>query len=677
LTIQSSVHGVGNFGAGVQLLAPQYQQRTITVDELSLGTAHKSALFASAPRSAPALRKSATEETVAWAAAHNADESVNVTLVLRERPFEWGNFRNARGGDRAALVQQRQVDLAPVQQPLLSRLAGMQISGVKAHWLANTIDVTVPARLVPQLASWPEVAHLEREVIVQPQGAPGAGYYGSDRRASIHANRLLNQGFDGSEGSALTPASPVRLVDIADNTDRAGNQNYIPENHPGFETFVLSTRFFEDETCGATDDICSSSKNPTTQTHDTVVMGVMAGDITEGQDSRFPGSNTSAQIDRSGIAPGASLGYFRSGSNGTGALVTAIEVAVDSGADVLNNSWNAGTPTATSDPSGLNEVLQNAFNSGVLVVFSAGDSNKGSSFSTSCNVGYPANRPDVLAVNGTNTTYDSSGDVQTNPILAPGAWATSGCPIDVYDGSSGYVAQNDNNIGVSTDGVVGLSYFWDSSTDFGYSGTWTGSSFSAPTVVGAAGLLRHAFHAKGLGVRENFWLKTDLMMLTDGYDFTSYGDEGNVRNAWGTSQYSGTGRLQLRAPDDSSFSGGAWHWSWSWKVFSPGQVVSKTIPADIENYRLAFFWEETDLSHVADIDVYVDALDASGAVCSGNFAMQDDWSIINAIHIKRSDIPSCALPNGKLLIRYLAFAIPPGETRTVYDSDLWDHETGY
>ena len=77
------------------------------------------------------------------------------------------------------------------------------------------------------------------------------------------------------------------------------------------------------------------------------------------------------------------------------------------------------------------------------------------------------------------------------------------------------------------------------------------------------------------------------------------------------------------------------------------------------------------------LDVYVDALNSSGSVCESSFAYQNDYSTVLAIHIKHSDIPSCALPSGSLQIRYVVCALPTGTTKVVYNSELWDNESGY
>jgi hypothetical protein len=144
----------------------------------------------------------------------------------------------------------------------------------------------------------------------------------------------------------------------------------------------------------------------------------------------------------------------------------------------------------------------------------------------------------------------------------------------------------------------------------------------------------------------------------------------------GTSVYSGAGREQMRLPV-YGFPSGSWQWSWWGTNLSPHQTYTKTVPANIQNYRLAFFWEESNLTKVADIDVYIDALNASGQVCQSSFAVQDDESIINAVHVKRSDIPACALPNGQLQVRFNVYGMPAGQTRKILGSDLWDNEPTY
>ena len=164
--------------------------------------------------------------------------------------------------------------------------------------------------------------------------------------------------------------------------------------------------------------------------------------------------------------------------------------------------------------------------------------------------------------------------------------------------------------------------------------------------------------------------------------FSTYGREGQdnpyvvaLGLAGGVSPYSGTGRLRLDYPASSSFPSGSWGWTWGSGSFSSHTVYERLIAASIQSYRLGFYWEETDESHVQDIDIYLDAVESDGAtVCSSGFAYQDDLSINNAIHIQAADIPSCAV---YIQIRFVAAAMPSGTSRVVYSSDLWDEETSW
>jgi hypothetical protein len=319
----------------------------------------------------------------------------------------------------------------------------------------------------------------------------------------------------------------------------------------------------------------------------------------------------------------------------------------------------------------INEELQSAYNAGTLVVYAAGDNND-VTVSSTCNLVYPANRTEVLSVNGLASVYNdghSNPVILPNPTLSGKAWSTSGYPVNVYNGS-GYAAQTDSSLGPAGPGNIGQAYDGLS----GYIKGGLGSSFTAPLVAGAAGLLRDAWAELGYGVRPNYWLKTDLLMLTDGYSFTDYND-GTGRLVGGISKFSGPGRLKLRTPV-RDFPSGPWQWSWGDLSLSNHGTWTKTVPANIQNYRFAMFWQEVDQAHAADIDVQVDAINSSGVSC-GTIALQTDYSNTNVLHIKRSDIPSCALSGGSLKVTVFAYAVPSGQTRLVHLSDLWDSESTY
>ena len=77
----------------------------------------------------------------------------------------------------------------------------------------------------------------------------------------------------------------------------------------------------------------------------------------------------------------------------------------------------------------------------------------------------------------------------------------------------------------------------------------------------------------------------------------------------------------LERQESHSFPSGGWQWLWSIYNISNNVAVTWTVPANVQNFRLAMFWEETDLTKVADIDVSVSALDPRAIIAA--------WSPIN------------------------------------------------
>jgi hypothetical protein len=654
--------------------------RDTTDAEFSHLVSRKNAQLAAASVSLAApVNMTTTQETLSWAAMRDPNAPITLTLTLPEVNFAWDDMRSKDQAFRANRIQQRQADVAPRQQPVIDRLSKLGATSITPLWIANHISAVVPAKLAPAIAMWPELETLEHDLGAVPNGTPGSGYTGVDRASAVAADRLEMWGFNGGAGSLRNGGSSPVIVGDVGAAAGISPGNAPPTNHPGFlKPGQGVTRFTSDLICNSSTKSCFGAPYPTTLTHDTITMQLLAGSIVDGQDPNFQGNFTYDQLDRSGLALYAVPKFFGMLTSSESDEAFAIQQAVSAGVDILNVSATTPGVHYENNPNislgGLNGALQNAFSSGVLVVYSAGDDNTDSMWVNSpCNQGYPSMRPEVLAVNGTKSVYNSSGYPTTNPVLAGSAWATSGCTVDAYasNGTSTYATTN-IALGPVAPGKVSLVYRINS---YNTSDTQTGSSFAAPIVAGAAAQLTNAFYSLGFAPRENFWLLTDMMMLSDGYDFVDYNNGAQTR-VNGLSQFSGTGRLRMRFPSGGSFNDPNWQWSWWTFALGPHQTFTRTfqIGPNTQHYRLGLFWTETNLTKVADIDVAVNALDANGVLCAQDIGFQDDESLHNSIHLTRSQIPPCA---AQLQLVVGTFGMPAGQTRTVYLSDLWDSDSGY
>jgi hypothetical protein len=80
-----------------------------------------------------------------------------VTIRLEDPPFDFSraNVRDERV--REAVFEERKVQVAPIQAPVLERLAKIGAREVSALWLTTTVHGWVRARDVREVSCWPEV----------------------------------------------------------------------------------------------------------------------------------------------------------------------------------------------------------------------------------------------------------------------------------------------------------------------------------------------------------------------------------------------------------------------------------------------------------------------------------------------------------------------------------------
>ncbi|MGM0441457.1 MAG: S8 family serine peptidase [Elusimicrobiota bacterium] len=166
----------------------------------------------------------------------------------------------------------------------------------------------------------------------------------------------------------------------------------------------------------------------------------------------------------------------------TSDLIEAIGYAADNNADVINMSLGMDT-----DNSALDTAVQDAYQSGCVLVASSGNDDEN-------NIFYPARYEEVIAVGATNkyddrvsSPYWGSNYGDTLDLMAPGAYINSTVPGDSY-------------------------------------GEWSGTSMAAPFVAGMASLMISSY-----GQLEPAEIKDRLIQSADdlngaGWDiYTGYG----------------------------------------------------------------------------------------------------------------------------------------------------------
>ncbi len=137
-----------------------------------------------------------------------------------------------------------------------------------------------------------------------------------------------------------------------------------------------------------------------------------------------------------GVAPSASLYAVKVlGADGSGTyagIAQGIEWAVENGMDVINMSLG-GSQGSTA----LEQAVDNAYNSGVVVVAAAGNSGSRGKRNT---IGYPAKYSSVIAVGAVDSSNNRASFSSVGSeleVMAPGVNILSSVPGNGYDSYNG------------------------------------------------------------------------------------------------------------------------------------------------------------------------------------------------------------------------------------------------
>lgn len=523
-------------------------------------------------------------------AGGHGDQLLQVIIYLDELPFDLAQARHLRGAaDRQSyenLLRQRARQLEPSRaavEGLVRELGGHFAGGLR---LSNTTFALVPAAGVETLIGTYPVVGVELD------DRDRNGSDGKQRRLALGLPAGGLNGINGEEGGLWSAYSQVLFGVIeADSKLNTGHVGFL--DWAGGASNIVDT-----DRCtwwAFQGTACINSATTSNSSHGTTVTGVLMASVQQGQDPNV--TTTDERRKRSGIAVEGKV-HFYSYDYGS-ALSVAIDEAIWDGADVINlSTYPEGEYCDNGSHYGVRSSVQLATALGTLFVTIAGNDADAVPFGT-CSVNAYGSFPDSLTVGATEHVADLAG-LDT---------------VDIAD----YSGRGDTDITLAGGRVVPSRMVDLLATGYvdlvpgagadGYLSGQQGTSFAAPQVAGAAGLLLDWVEGRG-GLfdiygngnmeRDPYALRVLLSVMGDGVSSTSgwYSDVYSMRS------YSGFGHLRFVDLDSEIGGGGAWGLHRYW--MSQGQVIEWSVgnsgpeSASVNGWKMAALW---------DIDYYNDSPD--------------------------------------------------------------------
>ncbi|MDO8435373.1 MAG: hypothetical protein Q7S89_01695, partial [bacterium] len=278
-----------------------------------------------------------------------------------------------------------------------------------------------------------------------------------------------------------------------------------------------------------------------------------------------------------------------------------------------------------------------------------------------CNMHYPALRPETLVAGGLDTSYVT----EENPFTPPSA---------VYDTLPIYAPTSRGGGTITVDGfahsavnivnlVLPAEYGAVTRIDY-----VAGTSFSAGVLAGAVAVVRNAYGPLGWQTNARI-VMTDQMLFGDGWN----SDTGNNMSAGGSPR-TGYGRVKFHYPSSNNLTA---PWGWGGSVFniSQGQTVCQTVGSSgaesvqVQQLTATMMWFEPNFANAADIVFTINDNCPSACAQGGNpLPIATDDSFDNS---KRIRLTSDWIGGKCLEMVTTAYIVPGGGTRTVYRADMW------
>jgi len=578
---------------------------TSYLEELgSFGVSMPAARLTESEGPIPTTRAGSIERMEAYVLEHaeqsSAEQSVEVVLDLGDLPFpELPGLQAMDPASRNRILADRKAAIEREQEAIKAYLDQLGVRTSKPVGLLNHLQAWIPPGAMPDV-----VAHPDVKAIYPAWQSVVLLYDHEELREATFLSEFWDHDIKGESASRICdPAvgyDDIKIAIVEASVASMLFSNRVNSAHPGWgdcEFASCESRVRAEVDCSfVSDDVdaCSPWTGDPQElaNHGTWVASIAAGDLTQGQDPNT--TDPDGQRSRTGIAPEASILYFTASS--TGFVAAAVAHAFLLGADVINLSLAVSECAYDlhADCGGLNEVIRTVTRGGTLVVAAAGNENTPQGRcepGPDCNVCYPAIRPEVLAVGNVETptgidydlaeiaTNSSRGWVRVSVGGRHSALYPSGVDVPV--------------VSISAPGNV-CSYFSNKDTydDVGRSGT----SFAAPVVSAAAGLIRQEF---GPDVWDARMLRSHVLTMGDASD----ADVPEPGVTVGTSSTWGSGRAKFHAFDAMQSPKGLAHRSFKIRekehvLFNAADTRGDALEPDVTQWKMGMYIDWPDLSAI-------------------------------------------------------------------------------